>query len=265
MAGKTSKNRYSFSKLDCYEKCKYSYYLKYILGEDGEDEYIAEDNYYAEVGSLIHDILAKILDGTMLVDEAPEYFIENYDKTVVHKVKKSIMDKIYDLCLDYLATEDFSWMEGYEVVGVELRTELIVGGYDFIGFIDLLLRNTETGEYWLVDHKSAPYPFRKDGKGVLAKSKKSFESYKRQMYLYCHAIKEIYGSFPTKITWNHFKEQKLATIDFNLEDYEDTLKWFAETIKEIEKEEELFEPTKEFFHCTYICDYRNCCEYKKYK
>ena len=90
--------------------------------------------------------------------------------------------------------------------------------------IDLLLRNTETGEYWLIDHKSAPYPFRKDGTGVLAKYKKSFESYKRQMYLYCHAVKQLYGEFPQKITWNHFKEKKLATIPFQMEEYEDTIK-----------------------------------------
>lgn len=263
-ADSLKKPRYSFSRLDCFEKCKYSYYLKYVLGEDGEDEYIAEGNYYAEVGSFMHEILAKIFEGELSADDAPNYFVEHYDEFVFYKVKKSIMDKTYDLCLDYLATEDLGWAEGYEVVGVELRTELVVQKHDFIGFIDLLLRNLKTGEYWLIDHKSAPYPFRKDGKGILAKSKKSFESYKRQMYLYCHAVKEIYGEFPQKITWNHFKEKKLATIPFIQEEYEETMKWFLETIKRIEKEK-FFEPTKDFFHCAFICDYRNCCEYKKYE
>lgn len=264
MANDSLKKHHSFSSLDCFDKCKYMYYIKYVLGEDGAEEYLAEGNYYAEVGSFMHEILAKIFEGTLSIDDAPNYFIEHYDESVFYKVKKSIMDKIYDLCLDYLATEDFSWTKGYEVVGVELRTELTIQGYNFLGFIDLLLRNTETSEYWLIDHKSAPYPFRKDGTGVLAKSKKSFESYKRQMYLYCHAVKQLYGEFPQKITWNHFKEKKLATIPFQMEEYEDTIKWFSETIKKIE-EEENFEPTKEFFHCTFICDYRNCCEYKKYE
>lgn len=98
----------------------------------------------------------------------------------------------------------------------------------------------------------------------MAKSKESFESYKKQMYLYCHAVKEIYGKLPTKISWNHFKESKIATIQFDQQEYEESLKWFEETIHTIEKDEN-FKPKLDFFYCSNLCDYRNSCEYRIYK
>lgn len=262
---KENQDRYSYSKLTLHEHCPYAYYLGYKLTDEERDMsgYLAEGNYYAENGSLVHDIHAKYFCGEIPIDDLALYYIEKYDNEVFYKVKESIMKKTFECCADYFSNVDFDWMKGYEIVGVELKVELEIYGYKYIGFIDLLLRNKETGEFWIIDHKSSSYPFKKDG-GVLAKSKKDFESYKKQMYLYCHAVKELYGEFPKKISWNHFKESKIATIDFNIKEYENALNWFINTIHVIEKDKE-FEPKIDFSYCSNLCDYRNCCEYRMYK
>lgn len=254
------KMRWSYSRLSCYEHCKYAFYLKYIVDDDSQ--YLAEGNYYAEVGSFVHEILAKIFSKELSVDDASQYYIDNYEKEVCYKVKQSTMDKTYESCANYLANTDFELLKDYEILGVELELELTIDGYNFICFIDLLLKNKKTGKIVLVDHKSAAYPFKKDGT-VLAKSKESFASYKKQMYLYCRAVKEKFGKFPETIAWNHFKDGKIATIPFNEDEYEESIKWFIDTIHAIEKEKNFVE-SQDFFYCSTLCDYRNCCEYRKY-
>lgn len=257
-----SSERFSFSKLSTFEDCPYCFYLQYRLTDEDRDlcGYIPEGNYYAENGSLVHSVLERYFNGEIELDDLPGVYIDEYDG-VCYKVRESTMKKTFETCADYFAEVDFDWMKDWEVVGVELKVEIEIRGYKYIGFIDLLLKNKETGEYWIIDHKSSDYPFKRDGT-VSAKSKESFASYKKQMYLYCYAIKKLYGKYPTKISWNHFKAKKFATIDFEQKECTNAVNWFVRTIKKIQNEKQ-FEPKKDFFHCSELCDYRNCCEYRK--
>lgn len=252
--------RWSYSRVSCFAHCKYEFYLEYVIADD--DEYLSEGNYYAEVGSFVHEILAMIFTGELKAEEALDYFIEHYDDNVFYKVSQSTMDKTFGLIADYFAEADFEWIKDYEVLGVELKAEFKVGGYAFIGFIDLLLRDKRDGRIVVLDHKSSGYPFKSDGT-VKKNSQKSFESYKRQMYLYCHAVKQLYGEFPKEIIWNHFKDGgKLAVIPFSEKEYKKTMQWFRSTLRDIEKEE-AFEPTEEFYYCKNLCNFRNSCEYRR--
>lgn len=251
-------NEWSYSRTSCFVNCKYKFFLQYIVGD--ENLYPADGNYYAEVGSLVHEILAMIFNGELGVDDALEFYVDNYDSYVFYKVKESIMNKTFELIADYFASLDLSWINDYEVLGVEKEVHCKVGKYNFLGFIDLLLRDKRDGKIVILDHKSSPYPFKKNGE-VKKNSDKSFESYKRQMYLYCHAVKKLYGEFPKEIVWNHFKDGgKLAIIPFSAKEYESAIRWYKNTIKKIESEED-FEPTLDFFYCHNLCNFRSSCEY----
>ena len=82
------------------------------------------------------------------------------------------------------------------------------------------------------------------------------------MYLYCHAVYQMFGEFPKEIIWNHFKDGgKFATIQFSKDDYDKTIKWFKDTLKIIESENE-YEPTQDYFYCYNLCNFRHSCEYK---
>ena len=252
--------RWSYSRVTCYDHCPYNFYLRYIIDDDSQ--YLAEGNYYAEVGSFVHSILEKIFKGELQVDDALQYYIDNFDNNVVYTTKQSSMEKTYEACADYFATVDFSWLKDYEILGVEKKVDIDISGHRFVGYIDLLVRNNETKEISVIDHKSSAYPFKKDGKSVLKKSKEGFSKYSKQMYLYCKSVIEEYNEYPKWIIWNHFKDQKFAKIPFVKKDYEKAITWFSNKIKRIENDES-FEPNIEYFFCKNLCDFRSCCEYAK--
>lgn len=249
---------WSYSRVSCYHQCPYCFYLKYIVDDD--EQYLAEGNYYAEVGSFVHSILEKIFKGELKVDDASQYYLEHFDDNVFYSTKPSTMEKTYESCADYFATVDFDWLKDYEILGVEKKINIRHENYNFVGFIDLLLRDKKTKEIIIIDHKSAAYPFKKDGKSILKKSEDDFEKYKRQMYLYCEAVHEEYGEFPAWIVWNHFKDQKFAKIEFNQEDFNASMEWFTNEIHRIE-EDETYEANLDYFFCNQLCDFRNSCDY----
>lgn len=257
----STKRAWSYSRTTCFGHCKYEFYLDYVINDD--EQYLSEGNYYAEVGSFVHEILAKIFQGEIKSEDAAEYFIENYENNIFYKVKESTMTKTYDACLEYFLTTDFDWIDNYDILGVELEQHFVIDGYEFVGYIDLLLRDKSDGKIVVLDHKSAPYPMKKDGE-IKKNQLQSFTSYKKQMYLYCNSIYQQYHEFPKEIVWNHFKDGgKFAKIPFKQDEYDETIKWFIDTIKTIEKEED-FEPSQDFFYCTNLCNFRHSCEYKNH-
>lgn len=251
---------WSYSRLSSFEHCKYEFYLNYIINND--DLYLSEGNFYAECGGFVHEILAKVLSGELNAEDALQYYLDNFDNNVCYKTSPKIVKKKFEACADYFAALDEHMLDNYEILGVEMKNTFKIEGYNFIGYIDLLLRDKTTKEIILVDHKSAAYPAGKRGE-ILKKQQRSFDSYKRQMYLYCYAVKEVFGEFPTTICWNHFTDEgKLMKITFDEKEYKETIQWFVDTIHKIENEEE-YQPNKDYFYCHNLCNFRNSCEYAK--
>ena len=254
-----SKTRWSYSRATCFGHCAYEYYLNYVVHDD--ELYLSEGNYYAEIGSYVHEILALIFSGELKQEEAYRYFLDHYDEHIFYMAKLSTMTKTKAAILEYFMNLDLSWLDAYDILGVELEVNFKVGPHDFIGFIDLLLRSKKTGKITVLDHKSSEYPFKQNGE-LKKKSEASFSLYKKQMYLYCHAVKQLYGEFPEEIIWNHFKDGgSLARIPFNEKDYKEALDWFSNTVSEINQEEE-FKPKQDYFYCSNLCNFRNSCEYQ---
>ena len=245
---------FSFSTLHQYEQCPYAFYMKKI--DQTEDD---EGNYYAEVGSFVHDIHAQLLEGTLKIDDVLDYYMDNYSNNVVYETHQATMDKKYMGGLDYFAALDLSSLSKYEVLGVEKKVNFRIDKYKFVGFIDFLLRHKESGRIILVDHKSSDHFLKKDGT-PLKNQKENFEAYSRQMYLYSKAVYDEYGQFPDRIVWNHFFENQITNIPFNERDYEHALKWAFDTITHIYHDRE-FLPKENYMMCNVICGYRNTCCY----
>lgn len=249
---------WSFSRVHLYEQCPYAFYLRYIEENDGVD------NFWAENGRLVHQTLEKIFKGELKLDDAPTFYMEQYEN-ICSKTKQSTMDSVFSACLNFFCEFDFALFNDYEILGVEKECKFEIGKYKFKGYIDLLLRHKETGKITVFDHKSAKYPFKRDGSGTLKSCQDNFESYKHQMYLYSKQVKEEYGVYPTEIVWLHFKDGKTATIDFDMDEYNETLKWAENTIRKIYKDRK-FIAKDSFMMCGRLCDYRGGdCEYKLMK
>lgn len=252
--------RWSYSRVTAYEQCPYAWYLQYIVNDD--DEYPQEENYYSQVGGFVHRILAMVFEGKLKAEEAFSYFINNFDSNVPAITYGNVMDSTYDKCAEYLSDPDNinKLISGYEIIGIEQKAEFVLDGHKFIGFIDLLLRDKEDGKLVIVDHKSGEYPLKANGK--VKANAKSFEKYKRQLYLYARWVKEKYGEFPKELAWNHFKDGgKIARIPFDIDEYNEAIAWFMSEISAIKSDEE-FEPKKDFFYCNNLCAFRSSCEYK---
>lgn len=249
---------WSYSRLTCFAQCKYQFYLKYIVNDD--EQYLSEGNFYAEVGTYVHSILEMIFSGNLELEEAAQYYVDHFDDNVFYKTKKKLMDTTFEACANYFSDLSLEWLNDYEVIGIEKQIHVTIDGYQFTGFIDLLLKEKATGDYILLDHKSAKYPLSKLTHKVLKAQEHSFDKYKKQMYLYCRAIKDEYGVFPKWIVWNHFKECEYVKIPFEESEYDKTIQWFVNTIHDIEAED-VYEPTQDFFYCNNLCDFRHSCEY----
>lgn len=252
------KMRWSYSRLSCFEHCPYEFYLKYIVKDD--EEYPPESNFYAEVGSYVHEILAKVFNNELSLEDAHGYYIDYYDDNVVSTVRQSTMDKTYEACSIYFEDSDFNWIDRYDIIGAEIEIDYQINGYDFVGFIDLLVRDKKDNRLVIIDHKSSKYPFKIDG-SIYANAKQDFEGYKKQMYLYAHAVNDRFGEYPKELIWNHFKDGgAFATIPFSKEEYEQTISWAKDTLAKIESETEYPAKTN-YFYCKNLCSFRSSCEY----
>ena len=87
---------WSFSTLHQYEQCPYAFYLKKI-----DNTEINEGNFYSDIGGYVHEILEKIFSGKLDLNDAINYFIENYSNNVVYSAKQSTVEKKYGQAIDF--------------------------------------------------------------------------------------------------------------------------------------------------------------------
>lgn len=253
---------FSFSRLNSFENCKYEWYLNYLLlDENGKHIYDKEQNFYAAFGKFCHGILEKILRDKMTIEESADYYQDNFDEQIeCWDVSDTIRDKYFYLGLDYFSVLDFEWLKKYEILGVEKKVVFEIADTHFVGFIDLLIREKDTGDIIVIDHKSSEYPIGKKG-NVLKKHQDSYEAYKRQLYLYSIAVFNEYGKYPKELWWNYFKEQQWLKLPFIHSEYDNSIEWVKDTLLQIKNEED-YEPTEDYFYCNNLCGFRNSCDYK---
>lgn len=252
---------FSFSRCHSFENCKYEWYLNYLLRDsEGNRIYENEQNFYAAFGHFCHEILEKILKKEMTEQEGFEYYKKHFEENMSEfYVADSTMDKYYFFGYNYFENLSFDWLKNYDVLGVELECCFEINGIQFIGYIDLLIRDKKTGDIIVIDHKSGEYPLGKKGK-VLKRKESDYDSYKKQLYLYCRQVYNDYGVYPKKIVWNYFRDSQWLELPFVYEEYEDTEKWILGLVEEIHKEEN-FAPTMNHFYCHNLCGFRNSCDY----
>lgn len=249
--------RYSFSKIAAFKQCPMSFYLTYVENPGSDDEL---PGYFSEYGSLMHSILEQYYKG-----ELPEFCLadewrDRYESEVVvapPPFPKGFGEKNYNAAIAYL--ENFSGLpDGYEVISVEKKFVIDIGGYPVSGIADLVIGCEEDNEVIIIDHKTKS----------AASMKKEYQLYRKQLYLYAIWLKEEYGDYPTKLRFNMVKDGTFIDEDFDESMVEETKQWFIDSIHEIE-ECDLFEnwttciggaDTKEPYFCKWICGCNPSCE-----
>ena len=240
----------SFSQLSTVESCPYNYYLLKIAGIE------PVPNAFAQAGTLAHQLLAMWAKGEAKATDLPLLWVNRFPKEVTapfprYLESKGYAGKLFDSVLTYF--ESFDGFPGYEVIGAEKEFSSSIAGQPFVGIIDLILQNKETGKLTLVDHKSSSLSsFRKNKEGMY-----------RQLLLYSKYCADMFGSFPAKLRFNLYKEHTYDERDFDAEDFMAARIWAENQIREMMEKDitDWFETQPELFRCTNLCDCRNECLY----
>ena len=249
---------WSFSRLNSFYNCPYEWKLRYI------DCNKSENGFFGEYGSLIHKILEKYEKGELSLFELNDYYEEHFSENVPHDAPPNkyvdIKQSYYEKGLDYFNNIDLD-LDKYEVLGVEKEVRFQIAGKDFVGYIDLLLKEKETGKIIILDHKSASIKILKNGK-VSKSDQEHVREFIRQLCLYAIPIIQEYGHVD-ELWWNLFKDKNWLKIPFNKEDYDEAIKWAEDTLILIEKEKDWLPNNSSSYYCNYLCGQRNhACEYK---
>lgn len=249
-------HRYSYSQLEQFDECPYSFYLQRI--EDHKDEMVG--NSFASQGTLIHDIIDRWAKKKITKEEMAAEYERRYPKEVENNwprvlAAKGYAQKTYDQGLEYF--RNFDEFKGFDIVASEQKFTTRIAGRKFAGIVDMVLRDKETGQDVILDHKS---------KSASAFRKAEDRMYRQQL-LYSKWFFEKYGKFPDLLMFNLFKEGGIRpSKPFDEAEYKDVLLWAEETIKAIE-EYDLVDwyrmkegaDEKPDFFCHEICSCRKIC------
>lgn len=248
---------WSFSRLNSFYNCPHEWYERYVMCQKGEN------GFFGEFGGCCHKVLEKYERGEISLFEISQEYEKLFSEMVVHDAPPNkytdIKQSYFDKGLDYFDNIDLD-LENYEILGVEKEVKFQIANKDFIGYIDLLLKEKSTGKIIILDHKSASIKFLKNG-NISKSDKPHVREFIRQLCLYAKPVLEEYGHVD-ELWWNLFKDKNWLKLPFNKEDYDEAIKWAEDTIKLIENETE-FLCNPDAYYCWNLCSQRNnACQYK---
>ena len=203
-----------------------------------------DNNAFAQYGTFCHTLLERWALGELLPFELPDLFCAGFDNEVLSPFPpfpKGLGQRYYDAGKQYFQSFD-GFGDGYEICGVEERFELEIMGHLFVGVVDLVLRNKETGSYMVIDHKSSSR----------TNMEKDIQHKQRQLYIYAAYVHEKYGAFPELLRFNLFREQSVIDIPFCQADHDETLNWIDSTIFDIMTASE-WPCRKSSYFCQFLC------------
>ena len=251
---------WSFSRLNSYYHCPFEWKMKYLLGQLGDSSAMAQ------FGKFDHTILEKYFKNELGVFDLAMYYEDHYSENVTMDFPPNkyvdLAQKYYDQGLNYF--ENFSWdLDGFEILGVEKEIRFKYQGYDFVGFIDLLLRDKSDDKLIILDHKSTVLKKLKNGQ-ISKTDKPHFEEFCKQLLIYSHQVMQEYGEDSVKsLQWNMFREGTFIAVPWTREAYEEAMQWAIDTIHLIEQDTSWLPDNSNFFYCNHLCSQRhNCCPYK---
>ena len=248
---------WSYSRISSYDQCPYEWKLSYIDKQEGVS------SFFGQFGAFIHKILEMYEKGELSVFELSIYyenhFSEEVDIPAPGNAYVDIRDSYYEKGLEYLDNIDLI-LDNYEILGVEKEVAFKIGDYNSIGYIDLLLKDKETGQITILDHKSGSLKFKKNGE-ISKSSEDDLLHFKRQLYLYSKAVIEEYGRVDF-LEWNLFKDRNKLRIPWNKEEYQEAVDWGVNTIESIINTQD-WNARPSDYYCFNLCSQRfNGCPYK---
>lgn len=242
---------WSYSRVVCFYDCRYKWFSKYIHGD------VEKPMFYASYGSFMHKLIEQFYRGELSIDDMKSRFLLDFKKEVKgDRPSEKIVQNYIANGLSYLSS--FSPFP-YNMIDVEKYIEFDVDGIPARGYIDYV--GEKDGDYYIVDNKSRDLKPRSKRK-TPTKKDEELDAMLRQLYIYAHAVKQIYGKLPVALCFNCFKSGTFIEEPFNEDRYREAIDWFKSSVAEItETDSDDFYPSVEFFNCRYLCGLQDDCCY----
>lgn len=232
---------YSYSRLDKYETCPFSYHCTYNLKlpESPSD--------WGVGGSSLHSSVEQVLLNNISKDEASDYFYYSTPILSFDNMKLGYGDRWVSECVNFLDDLDtpFSEFEG-EVLEMEEYAEVSMGGRMLKLYSDLLL--FDGSDYYVWDWKTS---------GLSGFEGKNFQKKKRQLYVYARYVKEKYGKYPKSMSFYMARYKKKLTEFFDIDEYNKVDNWVNQTASKIESDK-CWEKNHQWFWCNKVCGHASC-------
>lgn len=217
------------------------------------DKVPAEGNAFSDYGTLCHELLEEWAKGVLPEFAQAEEYEKRYEKSVTHSFPpfpKGMSQKYYDAGLAYFNEFD-GFGDDVEILTVEEKFEIDIEGYTFVGVADQVIRDKNTGEITVIDHKSKS----------ASQMKKDLPTYRKQLYAYAAFVKQKFGVYPAKQQFNMFKEGTFIDEKFDLDEYNKTIQWIVDTIESILFEVDWMVSTSSYY-CRFVCGCLDYCPAK---
>lgn len=229
---------WSYSKLTLFLQCPLAYKYAYI------DNLPRQDNVYAEIGTICHDIIEGWLKKEYMTWELADVFYEKFVSMQNKFPNEKIAEKYYQDLYRY-----FTYFNGFgelKPILVEKETVFNIGEHEFVGFPDFVaLDNNEN--IIILDHKTS---------NIF----KDIDDKMKQLYVYAEAVNKEFGKYPKYLGFNFIRFNKTIMNEFKNEKYQEVVKWINDTINKINNTVE-FNSRYEEFYCKNLCNFRELCEY----
>ena len=264
---------YSYSRLSCFDGCKYSYFLSYIEDKEKLEKMgiVKKDNIYSFPGGKTHEIIEQLQQDNITNEQAVQIFEDTVEEAefLGHVwISEKVKDNYCQSIIHYL--ENWQKIPGQ----CELEKEFLIDidGIKIRGFIDILSRQGNVVD--IFDYKTSS-----------KFAKKDLPEYGRQLVLYALAVQQIYPEVEIgTIAWHMLKYAKVgrkvelrADVDllaefepfvqeyiYNEETINELRTYVKDRVQAIEAlgtDEENYPPKVEYFFCSKLCDFGDCCKY----
>ena len=253
---------WSFSRLSCFERCAYGFYLQYIKNVD------QTQNAFSEYGTFCHSLLEKYFNDKLMIFELLGEYEDKFTQNVIHDFPPNqyvdLANSYFEQGKNYFA--NFDGLPQYKVLEVEKEVKFNIDKYPFIGYIDLVVEN-KRGEIEVIDHKSKDLSKPRKSKWKDRKERLVTELYQylRQLYLYCIPIIEQEKIIPKYLNFNCFRKPTKSgkvnwiQIPFDMEDYEESKQWALNIIKGIYNDTDMKKTYDNDWFCNILCGVKEYC------
>ena len=252
---------WSYSRVNSYYTCPYMFKLTYL------DHASKTGSSFGEWGSLCHSIYEDYAKGNLAIYELGDTYDERWNEYMLTDFPPSrggtMASNYYNRGKELFDTFE-GFPEHWEILAVEQKAMLTIHGRQFVGYIDLLVRDKRDEKLIVIDHKSK-------SKFVNAEE---LEHYTFQLYLYALWVYETYGEYPKQLIFNMFRTGKEEVEPFTEHGLNKAIDWFTTTIDKIYTDVDFWDkielsyeaankPLSSFkntdFFCNYICGCRSDC------